>query len=168
MSAKRAVLALAACVVLCVPASASDITDSVHVWMGRWPAEPFNRQPVTSAQTRGSHDRRTFWQFPGTRAGLASAVGNKRAAVLIAVWKTGDNLKMAGARWATFSACMPHNCGGNEAQVFIDTVSGRFNVCWTENGASWWLSPGGGSLALGNGCYGQDSDNAKLIAHYAR
>jgi hypothetical protein len=158
-------LGVIACLSLLGPAAASDVTTAVHQWMGKWPAVPFNGQP---AGPNDSKDKRTFWQFPGTRAGLQQAVGKRRAAVLIAVWRTGDNLKMAGARWATFSACMPHNCGGNEAQVFIDTVSGRFNVCWTENSSSLWLSPGGGSLPLGNGCYGQGSDDAKLIAHYAR
>jgi len=155
-----------ACLFLFGPAAASDVTSAVHQWMGKWPALPFNGQPVGP---NDSKDKRTFWQFPGTRAGLQQAAGKHRAAILIAVWRTGDNLKMAGARWATFSACMPHNCGGNEAHVFIDTVSGRFNVCWTENySSSLWLSPGGGSLPLGNGCYGQDSDDAKLIAHHAR
>ena len=158
-------LGVIACLSLLGPAAASDVTTAVHQWMGKWPAVPFNGQP---AGPNDSKDKRTFWQFPGTRAGLEQAVGKKRAAVLIAVWRTGDNLKMAGARWATFMACKPHNCGGNEAQVFIDTVNGRFNVCWTENSSSLWLSPGGGSLPLGNGCYGQDSDDAKLIAHHAR
>ena len=151
------------------PACASDVTNAVHAWMGKWPNEPFNRQPFRESEPGpASKDHRNFWQFPGTRAGLEEAVGKKRAAVLIGVWRTGDNLKMAGPRWATYSTCMPHNCGGTEAHVFIDTLSGRFNVCWTENSSSLWLSPGGGSLLLGNGCYGHDSDDAKLISHYAR
>jgi hypothetical protein len=163
---KWAVIAMAG---FLVPASASDVTDAVHAWMGKWPSLPFNNQPgPESMRGPAGTDDRTFWQFPGTRVGLEAAVGKTRAAVLIGVRTTGDNLKMAGPRWATFMACMPHNCGGNEAQVFIDTVSGRFNVCWSENAVSLWLSPGGGVLPLGKGCYGQDSDEAKLIAHYAR
>ena len=84
-----------ACLFLFGPAAASDVTSAVHQWMGKWPAVPFNGQPVGP---NDSKDKRTFWQFPGTRAGLEEAVGKKRAAVLIAVWRTGDNLKMAGAR----------------------------------------------------------------------
>jgi hypothetical protein len=140
MNARRGVLVLAACVVLCVPASASDVTATVKQWMGKWPNEPFNQQPVTSAQTPGSHDRRTFWQFPGTRAGLEQVVGKKRAAVLIGVWRTGDNLKMVGPRWATYSTCMPHNCGYHEGEIFIDTQNGRFAVCWIEGTRTQWLA----------------------------
>ena len=157
-------LALVVLAALLGPAAASDVTDAIHAWMGKWPAEPLNRQPVA---TVASKDARTFWQFPGTRAGLEDAIGKRRAAVLIGRWSTGDDLKMAGPRWASFMACKPHDCGANSAQVFVDTVSGRFNVCWTEESRSAWLAPRRPALALGNdGCNADDP--AKLIARYGR
>ena len=125
MTARRGILASAACVVLCVPASASDVTAAVKQWMGKWPNEPFNQQLLSSAQTPGSHDRRTFWQFPGTRAGLEEAVGKKRAAVLIGVWRTSDNLKMAGARWATFAGGAWTITGGGSGTGWRSTSSLR-------------------------------------------
>jgi len=165
MTAARSAWVLAAAAALCVPSQATDVTDAVHAWMGKWPNEPFNAQPVQGPKP--SKDHRTFWQVPGTRAGLEAAIGKKRAALVIGVWTVGDDLKMAGPRWATYATCKPHDCGDNEADVFIDTVSGRFNVCWTERAQSQWLAPGQPAVALGEyKCKAPDS--AQIIAQYAR
>jgi hypothetical protein len=157
-----------ACLFLFGPAAASDVTSAVQHWMGKWPASSFNGQPV---EPNDSKDRRTFWQFPGTRAGLEQAVGKHRAAILIGEWHVGDLLRMANKRWATFMACKPHDCGDNSALVFVDTLKGTFNVCWTETGRNgqtraYWMAPNQEPQPLAaNACDWQDSAN--LAARYA-
>ena len=141
-----------AAVTLCLmaPAAASDVSDAVQQWMGKWPAIPFNRQASGMPQSKSTGpDGRTFFQYPGVRAGLEAAIGKARTAVLIGRWHTGGPLSMVERRWATFSVCMPHNCGNNQAEVFIDMPSGRFNVCWTQGAQSRWLPPAGPAIPSG-------------------
>jgi hypothetical protein len=167
-----------ACLSLFGPAAASDVTSAVQHWMGKWPAIPFNRQPdrdwskaFPEPQPNGSKDGRTFWQFTGTRAGFEQAVGKRRAALLIGKWHTGGPLEMVGKRWANFSACKPHDCGDNIALVFVDTLKGTFNVCWTEtarNGQTraYWMAPNQEPQPLAaDACNLPDSAN--LAARYA-
>ena len=161
------------------PAGASDVTTAVHRWMGKWPALPFNQQPsldwqksFPKPQASDSTDRRTFWGFPGTRAAFEQAVGKPRAALLIGKWHTGGPLVMVDKRWASFNACMPHDCGANHAFVFVDTVNGRFNACWNEvspegTRQDYWLAPNQKRVPLAaDGCDG--SDLTGLVANYAR
>jgi hypothetical protein len=176
---KRALpLSVIACIAFFGPAGASDVTATVHEWMGKWPALPFNQQPSADGRTsfsqpqaNGSAEKRTFWQFPGTRTALEQAVGKPRATLLIGEWHTGGRLEMVDARWASFSACKPHDCADHHAFIFVDTMNGRFNACWTEEPPkgqvqNYWLAPGQKRVPLAtNGCNG--SDLAGLVAKYA-